>query len=101
MKVNSLISLALLFIMSFSLVHEFAFTYFDDDHCTASEYVAELEGPTEHGDICDIHYEYHNTYILPQNNTLLNEIRISYKQVSRDDSYLFKTYSKTIKPPIT
>lgn len=100
MKEKKLVLLVLLLVMSFSLVHEFAFAYFDDDHCTTSEYIAELEGPTEHGDICDIHYEYHNAYILPQNNTVLHEIRISYKQVSRDYSYLFKTYSKTIKPPI-
>ncbi|MDA7817042.1 hypothetical protein N9A28_02510 [Sulfurimonas sp.] len=101
MKSKSIVALALLFIMSFSLLHEFTFAYLDDDHCTTAEYVAELEGPIEKGDICDIHYEYHNTYILPQVNTAFNALQISYSQISRSDSYLFKTYSKTIKPPIT
>lgn len=101
MKLKSMVTLALLFVMSFSLIHEYVFAYYDDDHCSATEYVAELEGPTEHGDICDIHYEYHSTYILPQSDAKFNPIQISYNQISKNDSYLFKTYSKIIKPPIS
>lgn len=100
MKKRSIVSLALLFVMSFSLVHEFAFAYLDDGHCSTSEYIAEIEAPTDHGDICDTHYEYHTAYVLPQIDTEFHPMQISYNQISRNDSYIFKTYSKIIKPPI-
>lgn len=100
MKEKKLVLLVLLLVMSFSLVHEFAFAYFDDDHCTTSEYIAELEGPTEHGDICDVHYEHHITYILTSIDIKFDSIHKSINKHSENTSYLFKTYSKTIKPPI-
>lgn len=100
MKTKSIATLALLFVMSFSLVHEFAFAYFDDDHCSASEYILEIEAPTDHGDICDTHYEYHTAYVLPQVDTEFNPMQISYNKISKSDSYFFKIYSKIIKPPI-
>lgn len=100
MKTKSIATLALLFVMSFSVVHEFAFAYFDDGHCSASEYISEIEAPTDHGDICDTHYEYHTAYVLPQVYAEFNPVQIRYNRISQSDSYLFKTYSKTIKPPI-
>ena len=100
MRTKSIATLALLFVMSFSVVHEFAFAYFDDGHCSPAEYISEIEAPTDHGDICDTHYEYHTAYVLPQVYAEFNPVQIRYNQISQSDSYLFKTYSKIIKPPI-
>lgn len=101
MKIKNVVTLALLFVLSFSIVHEFVYAYVDDEHCSTAEYFAELEGPTNHGDICDTHYEYHTTYILPQIDTMYYSIEINKNEISKNDSYLFKTYLKIIKPPIT
>ena len=100
MKIKSIVSLLLLFVISFSLVHEFAFAYLDDEHCSTSEYIAELERPTECGDICDVHYEYHAAYILPNTDLQFITTQINDNQITENDTYLFQTYSKTIKPPI-
>lgn len=96
-----LISLALLFSFSFSMVHEYAFAFYDTDHCNVSEYVEELSTPSEHGDICDIHFEYHHTFILTPYISLQDRNLIRLKQISMNESYSFKTSLKFTKPPIS
>ena len=56
MKIKSLVTLALLFVLSFSIVHEYVFASFESNHSSVIEYVAELEVPSEHHDHCDIHF---------------------------------------------
>jgi len=101
MKRKSFITFALLFVLGFSVIHEYAFTLFDDDHCTASEFVAELDAPQDHGDICDIHFEYHQAFLLSPNFELtcvhfdpsVNEIN--------HETYTKITPQDFSKPPIT
>ncbi len=60
-------TLLLLLSMSFSVVHAYAFSAIQDDHCSSvHEYVQELSTPIDHGDLCDIHFEYHVSYLLPE-----------------------------------
>lgn len=68
MNLKSIVILVLLFMMGFSIVHEYAFAFYDEDHCSAAEYVSELDAPGSHGDICDIHFEYHQAFLLPSQN---------------------------------
>ena len=100
MKLKSLVTLSLLFVFSFSIVHEFAFAYFDNDHCSTTEYVAELDSPQNHGDICDIHFEYHQAYLLPENIIAQNQHTNTSKVQINKESYSFKVNSYFLKPPI-
>ena len=67
MKLKSITALVLLLALSFSVVHEYSVVFYDKDHHDAAEYVLELSKPSAHGDICDIHFEYHQSFLLSQN----------------------------------
>ena len=102
MKKNKLISLALLFVLSFSIVHEFAFMYLDNDHCTTTEYVSELDTPSEHGDVCDVHYKFHQSIFFPSQIIVLPKIELQHsKLVLFDESYYFYNPHQLNKPPIS
>ena len=63
MQTRKFWSFALLIAFTFSLIHEYA--YSKQEHCTIQGYVQEFTQPAHHGDICDTHFVYHATYILP------------------------------------
>lgn len=96
-----LISLALLFSFAFSTVHEYVFVVYDNDHCDAMEYVHELNAPSEHGDICDIHFEYHQAYILTPSVILTAYNFIDTKPDFYKDTYNYHSKVKFTKPPIS
>lgn len=100
MKIKSMLPLILLFVMSFSLVHEYVFASYDNNHCSVSEYISELEVPSGHGDICDIHYEYHHAYLLPQYSILAQMNSTNSLLSQKKESYIFQTNLKFFKPPI-
>jgi len=102
MKLNKLITLALFIALSFSITHEFAFAIFDEDHCSTSEYVSEMEKPSAHDDICDIHYKFHQASYLPTPNVLLPKVETSYLELTLiDKSYYFNNPRELYKPPIS
>ena len=86
--------------LSFSIVHEFAFVTFDNSDCSVNEYVSELDYPSDHGDICDAHFEYHQAYILPVTDTFISYT--SDKELLRNKhlSYIFAYRFELLKPPI-
>ena len=111
MKTKSFITFSLLFALSFTMVHEYVFAFYDNNHCDIKEYVQELQGSvTNHtashqesvheDDICDIHFEYHQAFVLlhhlplPQSHDLRSNIILT------KETYQFHTYLKFIKPPI-
>ena len=100
MKIKSLVTFALLFVLGFSIVHEFAFANFDNNHCSTTEYIAELDNSQNHGDICDIHFKYHQAYLLSENFIVQNPHTNSLKIKIDKESYTLKTYSTFLKPPI-
>jgi len=106
MKLKSFVTLALLFVLGFSVVHEFVYAAHEHDHCdhnehsNAIEYVHEQNTPSNHGDICDIHFEYHQSYTLSQ-NTNLPDIDYKPKPDTIDkETYNFKTHTNLYRPPI-
>jgi len=99
MKLKNISTFILLFILSFSVFHEIEFAVYDKKPCDVVEYISEFAAPTNCGDICDIHYEYHHNYILPQYNFLSQINSTNFFTLPKDDIYHFKTYLKTIKPP--
>jgi len=100
MKIKSLVTFALLFVLSFSIVHEYAFAYVESDHSSVTEYVSELEGSSEHKNLCDIHFEYHQSFLLSENATLSKLEHNSCKIATDKESYNFQIYLNFLKPPI-
>jgi hypothetical protein len=101
MIIKSLITFSLLFVLGFSIVHEYVFAVYDNNHCTVSEYINEIEVPTSHDSICDIHFEYHQAFLLPQDIILIHSNDLSTNTIIRKESYLFQTYLDFFKPPIS
>ncbi len=100
MKIKNLITFVLLFVLSFSIVHEYVFTFMEDGHSSVSEYVCELETPPNYGDICDIHFEYHQAYLL--SDTLKIADIEEYKSLNflQEGMYSFHTNRELFRPPI-
>ncbi|NOR58814.1 MAG: hypothetical protein GQ474_09870 [Sulfurimonas sp.] len=101
MRLKSLTTLALLFVISFSIVHEYVYAAYDDDHCSAMEYVCEFDSPQSHEDLCDIHFEYHQSYLLSQNLVLPDvDFKSGLNKIDKE-TYNFKTNLEFYKPPIS
>ena len=100
MILKNLVTVTLLFVLGFSIVHEYAFAFLDDEHATAIEYVAELEAPSNHGDICDAHSEYHQSFVLTPRVTSQKIEQVSPSRTFTRESYNFTTYENFLKPPI-
>jgi len=107
MKIKSLITFSLLFALGFSMVHEFAFAFYDDEHCNTTEYVQEFQGPNlhessdSHDDICEIHFEYHQACLLFQNSVLLQNHNLRSNTLPIKETYQFLVNLDSIKPPIS
>lgn len=85
--------------MSFSVVHEYAFAFYDEDHCSLIEYVDELQAPSSHGDICDLHFVYHVTYILPSQSLPQFSMPRDGFFSNANEAYIAYTPSELYKPP--
>jgi hypothetical protein len=96
-----IITLALLFSFAFSTVHEFAFAFYDEEHCSVSEYVDEINAPSEHDDICDTHFEYHHAFILPIQTVSIYTKNMTSKPNLYKEEYKFLADLNFIKPPIS
>jgi hypothetical protein len=99
MKIKSIIILALLFAMNFSIVHEYVFAFYDENHCNVTEYVNELQAPSNHGDICDVHFGYHATYILPFKLIYQLNTHRTFLFSNAKESYLSYALLERYKPP--
>jgi hypothetical protein len=100
MQFKNINILVLLFVISFSVFHEIEFAMQDKEPCDVVEYVSEFNAPTDCGDVCEIHYEYHHPYLVPSYDTVVYLNTDKLYNIPQNTSYSFKTHSKTIKPPI-
>jgi len=100
MKRQSITTLALLFALHFSVVHEYVFAFYDNTHCSVTEYVHELSAPTSHHDLCDIHFEYHQSFLLSQKTTVPEIEYLASTQKTGHESYSFQIHANLFKPPI-
>ena len=103
MKKIKLINLILLFALSFSALHAFAIDVLDSNVHVA-EYVSEISGEDENHDsksICQIHHIFHTLFILPQNISLISEIKTLKVVLKSDKKYNFSDSQKFFKPPIS
>ena len=99
MKIKSFITILLLFVLGFSVFHSYIFTSHDESH-SGVEYISGWEEPTSHGDICDIHFKYHQPFLLTDIVTLSELKPTSKKTHLTKESYTFYTTLKFLKPPI-
>lgn len=100
MKLKSIITFSILLALSFSIMHEFAFAQFDEEHCSVSEYISEFEAPNNCGDICDTHYEYHQAYMFPSKTISIDAVNKTSELIIKKESYAFSINLDLIIPPI-
>lgn len=96
-----IITLILLVSFAFSIAHSYAFAFYDQNHCSVSEYINEIKTPVENNTICDIHFEYHQVYILPQIDILIQNADSNSKPTLFKESYQFLADLDFTKPPIS
>lgn len=103
MKIKTIVTLSLLFIMSFSFVSEHLLAFYADEPCaTTSLHESEFDIPEVNVDIhCEIHCEYHNVFLQPKYNIFTVLDTKNTLEILSNNSYLFKTNLKISKPPIT
>ncbi len=100
MQLKRVSTFILLFVIYFSVFHEIEFTLYDKEPCNVVEYVSEFDAPTDCGDICEIHYEYHHAYVLPFSDTIAYLNVGNFYNIPQNTSYHFKNHSKSVKPPV-
>lgn len=71
MKKRNFWTILLLISISFSIVNSFVIEANEKDHCTIQEYVQEFSQPTHCGDLCDIRYMFHISFILPASTPII------------------------------
>ena len=99
MKTKKAIISLLLLAFTVSMVHEYVFTTLDTDKCSVVEYVHEHDIPIQKGDICDIHYEYHHSFILSQEKLAFKLPHISFKPSFLPKRYISQILFDHFKPP--
>lgn len=101
MKLKNIITFSILLALSFSALHEFAFADFEEEHCSISEYISEFEAPNDCGDICDIHYEYHEASMFPPKKFYMQNVDKISKSIMLKENYDFWVNLNLVIPPIS
>lgn len=102
MKNKNILTLVLLFVMSFQVVHAFAIDMLDTHQCQVSEYVDEFSPSGEHeydGDVCSIHAGFHHSFLIPQNLELIQRHRLQEQPYSHLTSYEYDATKTFLIPP--
>lgn len=100
MILKGLITFSILFAISFSITHEFTFTLLDEEKCTVTQFVNELNAPTGVDDLCDIHHEYHEALMFPQTNISIQKLNKISELVLHHENYNFLINLNIVIPPI-
>ena len=103
MKTRKLISMILLMAMSFSSLHAYAISFLDEEHCSVTEYVQEIQTANLEefsGDVCDVHHEFHTPFLLPDVITTLTDYQRIPTEISPAESYTFYLQNNVLQPPI-
>lgn len=101
MNSKKIFSLLLLFSISFSIVHDYTFTFLENENHSTKDYMSEFKIPSSDADIlCDIHFKYHTSYTfvspsLPLQNIMKNEITFLHSE-----TFTSRNYFNFFKPPI-
>jgi len=88
--------------MSFSIVHAYAIEMLDTHQCHVGEYVQEFSQPINDDvseDICNIHYEFHTAFIIPESIKISQKITFNEALFSQIDKYDYTAYDNLLRPP--
>ncbi len=88
--------------MSFSIVHAYAIEALDTHDCHVNEYVQEFSQPLNNDmsdDVCNIHYEFHTAFILPESVKLSQKIVFSEARSRVSMKYDFSSFNDLLRPP--
>ena len=103
MKRKDILTFLLLFTMSFQVLHAYVIDALDTHSCQVNEYVHEFSqsssGDTQKHDICDIHFEFHTAFIIPQNVTIKQTDYLQEKPYSLINDYEYDASRNFLKPP--
>ena len=102
MKNKKLLTLLLLVVMSFQVVHAYAFDILDTHACSVDEYVVEFSQPVnfdDPNDICNIHSEFHISFLIPEHIELAQTLFISQKPYALLKSYDYDAPQTFLIPP--
>ncbi len=102
MKNKNVLTLVLLFVMSFQVVHAFAIDMLDTHQCQVSEYVDEFSSSGEleyDGDVCSIHASFHHSFLVPQNLELTQTQKLQEQPYSHLISYDYDATQTFLIPP--
>jgi len=104
MRIRQLVTIILLMSMSFSMLHAFAIDLLDDDHCSVSEFVHEIDQMSGHdlsGDVCDMHYAFHIPFVLPETTQVTLQHQCLQTQFGPAKTYSFQLLNRILQPPKT
>ncbi|WP_294963322.1 hypothetical protein [Sulfurimonas sp.] len=97
MKLKSFTTFALLFVLGFSIIHEYVHIAYDENHLSVIEYVNEADQSVSH----DTHCEYHQSFLVSQNSNLTDiDFKLNTSKINKE-TYNFKTNLEFYKPPIS
>ena len=102
MKNKKILTFLLLLAMSFQVLHAYVIDELDTHACAVSEYVLEFSQPVnfdEPNDICNIHSEFHISFLVPKNLTLSQEISLQEQPFSHLVSYDYDATKTFLIPP--
>ena len=102
MKKRRVLTLVMLFVMSFQTLHAFAIEMFDTHECHVGEYVVEFSHPItvdKSGDICNIHSAFHHSFIIPEYVALTRELLSHEQPQASIKSYSYDATKNFLKPP--
>lgn len=101
MKNKNILTLVLLFVMSFQVVHAFAIEMLDTNECHISEYVSDSFHivDVDSDDICKLHAAFHHSFIVPEPTLLKREIFIKEAPQTLIATYDYDATKNFLIPP--
>lgn len=92
----------LLFAISFSATHDYAFVVLEDNHCSVNSCISEIQNASnETADtLCEIHAEYHASYIFTEKSAYIAIIQKRDTLFKYNKMFLSLDYFNFFKPPI-
>ena len=101
MKNKRVLTLVLLFLMSFQVVHAFAIEMLDTTECHISEYVGDAVHSTDadSDDICKLHAAFHHSFIVPDPVVLKRDLLLQERPQAVMSSYEYDATKNFLIPP--
>ncbi len=99
---NRLLTILLLFSISFNIAHAYMIDALDTHPCQVNEYVHEFHDDSNipADDICSLHHFFHIAFILPEIDDLVISEYLTTKPSTKAQHYKYNSYKNFLKPPI-